>query len=92
MALGKEGDKLIKGYERILSSSFDNPKPSLTAYRDSGGVLTIGWGHTGSDVFEGQVITEQQAETLYKKDVKEKAERFVIYHDRPESRSERCPY
>jgi lysozyme len=37
----------------------------LTAYRDSGDVLTIGWGHTGKDVYEGQVITLDQANRLF---------------------------
>ena len=33
----------------------------LTAYRDSGGVLTIGYGHT-SGVYAGQSCTQEQAE------------------------------
>lgn len=36
----------------------------LTAYRDCAGVLTIGFGHTGPDVHEGQTITEAEAEKL----------------------------
>ena len=40
----------------------------LTAYRDVAGVLTIGYGHTGPDVFEGQTITQQEAETLLVQD------------------------
>ena len=39
----------------------------LTAYRDSGGVLTIGFGHT-KDVEEGQVITHEQAIEFMKAD------------------------
>jgi lysozyme len=35
----------------------------LRAYRDTGGVLTIGYGHTGG-VREGQVITQAMAEDL----------------------------
>jgi len=31
------------------------------AYRDSGGVLTAGWGHTGSDVTESTTCTPQKA-------------------------------
>lgn len=34
----------------------------LTAYRCPAGVLTVGWGHTGPDVTEGQIITEHQAQ------------------------------
>lgn len=33
----------------------------LTAYRDSAGVWTIGWGHTGPEVVEGLTITLSQA-------------------------------
>jgi len=41
----------------------------LTAYRDSVGVLTIGYGHTGPDVYEGQTITKEEAESLLMRDV-----------------------
>lgn len=40
----------------------------LRAYRDTGGVLTIGYGHTGG-VRENQVITQEVAETLLRHDV-----------------------
>lgn len=37
----------------------------LVAYHDDGrGVLTIGWGHTGHDVYEGMVITAARAVEL----------------------------
>ena len=36
----------------------------LTAYRDVAGVLTIGYGHTGPDVFEGMTISKAAAEDL----------------------------
>jgi lysozyme len=36
----------------------------LEAYRDLGGVWTIGWGHTGPEVCEGQTITQEVAEEL----------------------------
>lgn len=39
------------------------------AYRDSGGVLTVGYGHTGPDVTPGQTITMKQAEELLAEDV-----------------------
>lgn len=42
----------------------------LTAYRDSVGVLTIGYGHTGRDVYEGQTITQDEAEQLLMRDVR----------------------
>jgi lysozyme len=41
----------------------------LTAYRDPVGVLTIGYGHTGSDVIPGLTITEDQADVLLTNDL-----------------------
>lgn len=41
----------------------------LTAYRDSGGVWTIGDGHTGTDVHEGETITLEQDRELLEKDL-----------------------
>ena len=41
----------------------------LTAYKDSGGVWTIGWGHTGPDVHEGLVWTREQAEEAFQRDI-----------------------
>jgi lysozyme len=42
----------------------------LTAYRDVVGVLTIGYGHTGKDVFAGQQITKAEADRLLSADLK----------------------
>ena len=36
----------------------------LTTYRCSAGVLTIGYGHTGSDVRDGMTISQNDAEKL----------------------------
>lgn len=41
----------------------------LSAYRDPGGILTIGYGHTG-DVEAGQTITLDQAEDLLSEDLR----------------------
>jgi lysozyme len=41
----------------------------LTAYQDSVGVWTIGYGHTGTDVHSGLTITEEQASILLAADV-----------------------
>jgi lysozyme len=41
----------------------------LTAYKDGGGVWTIGWGHTGPEVKYRLTITEEQAVALLRKDV-----------------------
>ena len=51
----------------------------LTAYQDSVGVWTIGWGHTGLDVTEGLTITKEQAEEFLRKDLAA-AERAVNYY------------
>lgn len=50
-----------------LTEQFESCR--LTAYRDIKGVLTIGWGHTGSDVVEGLSISQEQADNLLLHDV-----------------------
>jgi lysozyme len=40
----------------------------LTAYKDTGGVWTIGFGHTGPEVIEGLVWTQDQAKAQLSKD------------------------
>lgn len=42
---------------------------SLTAYMCPAGVLTIGYGHTGSDVTSGQNITQSEADALFETDL-----------------------
>lgn len=58
MKTSSKGITLIKSFEGCR----------LQAYRDSVGVLTIGYGHTG-DVKEGQVISQGFAEELLKADL-----------------------
>jgi lysozyme len=41
----------------------------LTAYRDGGGVWTIGVGHTGKAVHQGQTITQFEADELLRMDL-----------------------
>lgn len=41
----------------------------LTAYQDIAGVWTIGWGHTGKDVYEGVTWTQQQADEALEHDL-----------------------
>jgi GH24 family phage-related lysozyme (muramidase) len=41
----------------------------LVAYRDQGGVLTIGYGHTGKDVREGMTISRIEADAFLEHDV-----------------------
>lgn len=58
MKLNPSGIRLIKEFESL----------SLKAYRDQGGIWTIGYGHTG-DVEPGLEITREQAEQWFKEDV-----------------------
>lgn len=59
MKTNMAGINLIKKYEGCV----------LTAYRCPAGVLTIGYGHTGTDVKEDMIITKAQAEKLLKADL-----------------------
>ena len=58
MRLSQKGIDLIKKFEGIRLKSYICPA----------GVLTIGYGHTGSDVYPNQQITEEEAEKLLWKD------------------------
>ena len=57
--INDEGLALIKRWEGL----------KLEAYRDVGGVLTIGYGSTGSHVHAGLKITESQAEAMLVRDL-----------------------
>lgn len=60
-----------------LITQFEGCK--LISYQDSGGVWTIGYGHTGG-VTPGMVITQQQAVLYLKYDLKN-AEKYVRNYD-----------
>lgn len=64
MRIGSNGEALIKSYEKLR----------LVAYRDSKGVLTIGWGHTGAagelQVTPGLRITEEEADRQFAEDIR----------------------
>lgn len=60
MKASKEGIDLIKSCESLR----------LTAYQDSVGVWTIGWGHT-LRVQPGQIITQGMAEVFLDEDLEE---------------------
>ena len=69
-----EGTKnLVKEFEGLY----------LTAYRCPAGVLTIGWGHTGSDVKAGMTITKARAEELLKNDLQKFANCVLSYVKKP---------
>jgi lysozyme len=67
------GVGLIKYYEGFQAKS----------YRCPANVLTIGYGHTGKDVFKNEIITKSQGEQLLIKDLY----RFEKYVDRTISRN-----
>lgn len=67
MRTGPRGIALIKSFERL----------ELKAYRDSVGILTIGYGHTGPEVRVSDEITEHQANILLEADLLT-AERGVL--------------
>jgi lysozyme len=48
---------------RALITGFEGDK--LRAYKDGGGVWTVGRGHTGPDVFPGMEITEEESIRLF---------------------------
>ena len=62
-----DGINLIKEFEGLR----------LDSYYCASGVLTIGYGHTGIDVYEGMTITEAEAEELLKGDLKRFEEAVV---------------
>jgi lysozyme len=64
--INQEGFKLLTAFEGC----------ELTAYDDGGGVWTIGYGHTGNDVFPGLTISQKKAEELLSRDL-EKFESYV---------------
>jgi lysozyme len=61
MQLAGPGTRLIQSFEKC----------ALRSYQDSGGVWTIGWGHTGSEVHEGMTCTVDQADTWFTADVQQ---------------------
>ena len=71
MNISEAGIEAIKEYEGLR----------LYSYYDSGGVLTIGYGHTGSDVFDGQAITEEEADAWLRLDIAEAEDAIESYVD-----------
>lgn len=53
------------------------------AYKDGGGVLTIGYGHTGPDVESGLSIALEEANTLLLKDLEKAAQAVLRLTKRP---------
>ena len=63
-----EGLKLIKHFESC----------KLTAYQDSGGIWTIGWGHT-KNVHSGDTCTQEQADQWLVEDLEEAEKRVNLF-------------
>ena len=61
MKMSDKGLQLLEGYEG----------KKLKAYKDTGGVWTIGVGHTGPEVTEGLIIDDLQCFIWLKEDVQE---------------------
>ncbi len=51
---------------------------SLHAYQDSGGVWTIGYGHTGQDVTAGSIWSHEQVEAAFETDLQDKEARVSV--------------
>ena len=66
MKTSQEGVNLIKSFEGLETRAYVCPA----------GILTVGYGHTGPDVYSGQIVSVQQAEQLLKDDLGE-AEKAV---------------
>lgn len=59
----------MRASERIKSKIKEWEGCRLTAYRCPAGVLTIGYGHTGSDVTSGLRITQATADRMFDTDM-----------------------
>jgi len=68
----------IRNYESLRTFTYDDAVYPSVEYKgsksDSVGTLTIGYGHTGDDVYPGQKITEKEANDYLKKDVNNAAD------------------
>lgn len=70
MELSKVGLELIKSFEGCTLYAYDDLTEKRVNVGDTcKGTLTIGYGHTGSDVKKGMVITQSQADAFLKKDM-----------------------
>lgn len=70
--------ELIKKYEGFSSQ----------VYKCPAGVWTVGYGHTGRDVYEGVTITEKEASLLLEKEIRKLEEEVLVYLDNKPSINE----
>ena len=71
MKLSPAGIQLIQSFEGCRTR----------AYRDTGGIWTIGWGHTGPEVHEGLVWTQEQCDEQFLKDARVREKALTIMLD-----------
>ena len=74
MNISNRGLDLIKSFEGCRLTAY---KPVQTEQ-----YYTIGWGHYGPDVYEGMVITQEQADNMLREDVKHYADAVDRYNSR----------
>lgn len=55
----------------------------LKAYKCPAGIWTIGYGHTGADVYEGVIISKNEADMLLEKEIKKLREQINFLLDVP---------
>lgn len=69
--LSKNGYELLTHFEGLRLDAYDDAHPERRLMQGNkiAGTLTIGHGHTGIDVYIGQVITPDAAQILLEKDV-----------------------
>lgn len=71
--INKAGLEIVKEFEGLRLTAYDDlaPKRKLKKGDKIKGTLTIGYGHTGPDVFIGLVIDAREAERLLRQDIDE---------------------
>lgn len=71
MITSNDGIKLIQQFEGCRLKAYDDLQPNITitSIGQVQGTLTIGYGHTGKDVYVGQTIAKATADNLLKCDL-----------------------
>lgn len=67
MQYSKNGIHFIEQFEGCRLSAYPDPATG-------GAPWTIGYGHTGPDIYQGMTITQEQAEALLQQDVQKAAQ------------------
>jgi lysozyme len=65
------GERLTESFESKRNTAYDDARPNYVLQPDDTiiGTLTIGYGHTGPDVFIGQTISDDECVTLLAHDI-----------------------